>query len=322
MVVAQSKAELIPMYKKLNYLASSIAGDYTPQGYMAGNFMKLTIGGYVYEMPGFLKGITYTMKQGYPWEIQITDTVDADGNMLYDNSVKELCHYIEVTGFNFQVVHNFLPRIANDDPMNTKRRFISLRDGGGTNWTSTGALTGLEEGLGLDGDIDFGSEVTETESEVIEESSNTEETNISESTSSQNDGDVDQNFNETLVEGVENRTNDIIQGEIRVGSTIRLDLDGEGVFEEFVVQEKNGNLVIEIAPGVFSDPSFFTDEVLDDVVIRPDERVSETIDLTGVETEVESFEGLDTDNAPPAPKPIIVSGVREAEKYRDFREKL
>ena len=153
-VAAQSKAELIPMYKKLNFLASAIAGDYTANGYMSGNFMKLTIGGYVYEMPGFLKGITYTMKQGYPWEIGIADAVDPDtGEMLYDNSVKELCHYIEVSGFDFQVVHNFLPMIASDNPMNTGRRFISLRDGGGSNWSATGDLTGLETGFGTDGDF-------------------------------------------------------------------------------------------------------------------------------------------------------------------------
>ena len=44
-VVAQSKAELAPMYRKLNYLASSLAPDYSEKGYMRGNMVKLTIGG-------------------------------------------------------------------------------------------------------------------------------------------------------------------------------------------------------------------------------------------------------------------------------------
>ena len=35
-VAAQSKQELIPMYKKLNYLASVCAPDYSNTGYMRG----------------------------------------------------------------------------------------------------------------------------------------------------------------------------------------------------------------------------------------------------------------------------------------------
>jgi len=46
-VAAQSKQELIPMYKKLNYLASSLTPYYTPKGYMAGNLVQLTVGGYL-----------------------------------------------------------------------------------------------------------------------------------------------------------------------------------------------------------------------------------------------------------------------------------
>ena len=44
-IYAQSKAELIPMYKKLNYLASTLAPDYSPAGYMRGNIVKMTVGG-------------------------------------------------------------------------------------------------------------------------------------------------------------------------------------------------------------------------------------------------------------------------------------
>ena len=42
-VAAQSKQELIPMYQKLNYLASANAPDYSPVGYMGGNLISLTI---------------------------------------------------------------------------------------------------------------------------------------------------------------------------------------------------------------------------------------------------------------------------------------
>jgi hypothetical protein len=39
------------MYKKLNYLASICAPDYSANGYMRGNIITLTIGGYFYEQP-------------------------------------------------------------------------------------------------------------------------------------------------------------------------------------------------------------------------------------------------------------------------------
>jgi len=38
-VAAQSKQELIPMWQKLNYLASVNAPDYSDTGYMSGNLI-------------------------------------------------------------------------------------------------------------------------------------------------------------------------------------------------------------------------------------------------------------------------------------------
>ena len=94
-VAAQSKQELIPMYKKLNYLASSLTPDYSSIGYMRGNLVQLTIGGYVYEQPGIITGLTYTLEADTTWEIAINT------NGGFDSDVKELPHIIRVTGFNF-----------------------------------------------------------------------------------------------------------------------------------------------------------------------------------------------------------------------------
>jgi hypothetical protein len=104
-VAAQSKEELIPMYKKLNYLASTLAPDYSPKGYMRGNLVQLTIGGYLYEQPGFITGLTYDMGEDSPWEIGIGTSETPN-----DSSVKELAQIIRVTGFNFTPIHNFVPR--------------------------------------------------------------------------------------------------------------------------------------------------------------------------------------------------------------------
>jgi len=106
-VAAQSKPELIPMYKKLNYLASSLTPSYSTNGYMRGNLAQLTIGGYVFEQPGIITGFDYTMDENTPWEIGI----GTEGKDKEDGTVKELAHVIKVSGFNFIPIHTFRPEI-------------------------------------------------------------------------------------------------------------------------------------------------------------------------------------------------------------------
>lgn len=122
-VYAQSKAELIPMYKKLNYLATSLAPDYSSGGFMRGSLARLTVGGYLYNQLGIIKGITYTIPDESTWEIGI----DEEGN--YDNTVKELAHMIKVSGFTF------IP-IQDNVPQKGRTKFIQLSNGGNTNWSS------------------------------------------------------------------------------------------------------------------------------------------------------------------------------------------
>ena len=130
-VVAQSKIELIPMYKKLNYLASTLAPDYSKFGYMRGTLVTLTIGGYFYEQPGILNSITYDLPEESPWEIGITDSGD-DINK-FDSSVKELPHMIKVTNFSFIPIHNFVPKKGNIDKLGDTP-FIALSAGGKSNY--------------------------------------------------------------------------------------------------------------------------------------------------------------------------------------------
>ena len=116
-VHAQSKAELIPMYKKLNFLASSLAPDYSSGGFMRGNLIRLTVGGYLYNQLGILKSISYTIPNESTWEIGIDD---AGGS---DSDVKELAHMIEVTGFDFIPIESKIPQLDS--------RFIALSNGSG-----------------------------------------------------------------------------------------------------------------------------------------------------------------------------------------------
>ena len=104
-VAAQSKQELIPMYQKLNYLASSLAPDYTDIGYMAGNLVTLTLGGWFYEQPGIITSMTLDVPQESPWEIAIPVSGSSD------SSVKELPHIVKVTGVQFIPIQKFVPRV-------------------------------------------------------------------------------------------------------------------------------------------------------------------------------------------------------------------
>ena len=108
-VTAQSKQELMPMYQKLNYLASVCAPDYSSDGYMRGNLVELTVGGYLFNQVGIMTGINYTVPMESPWEIAINDT-----NTKSDQSVKELPFMIKVSGFNFIPIHNFVPSVQKN----------------------------------------------------------------------------------------------------------------------------------------------------------------------------------------------------------------
>ena len=133
-VAAQSKQELIPMHQKLNYLASVCAPDYSPEGYMGGNLISLTIGGWCYEQVGIMKGLNLEIPTESPWEIALPDEGNKafaqDGSsILSDPSVKELPMIIRVTGFNFIPIHNFVPRVQkNNFPLKNGAKL----KGGGT----------------------------------------------------------------------------------------------------------------------------------------------------------------------------------------------
>ncbi|MDC6465010.1 hypothetical protein PQZ39_01110 [bacterium] len=119
-VVAQSKQELIPMYRKLNYLASSLAPDYSDFGYMRGNLVTLTLGGWFYEQPGIIRGMTLEVPNDSPWEIGIpsntgTGIAADESPVKTDPTVKELPHIIKVTGFQFTPIHEFVPRLQQNN---------------------------------------------------------------------------------------------------------------------------------------------------------------------------------------------------------------
>jgi hypothetical protein len=104
-VHAQSRAEMKSLYQKLNYLASSLAPDYTG-GYMKGNLIRLTIGDYLYVVPGFISSLSYTIPEDAPWEIALNQPESGD-----DTGVMETPKLFDVS-VNFTPIHDFVPELG------------------------------------------------------------------------------------------------------------------------------------------------------------------------------------------------------------------
>jgi len=132
-IAAQSKEELMPMYRKLNYLASTLTPNYSDNyGFMRGNLVQLTIGGYVYEQPGFITSLSFDIQEDTPWEIGI----NTQGNT--DTSVKQLPHIIRVSGFSFTPIQRFLP----------EKQRLTFVNTGGTSSLDTSDDTGFVNNYG------------------------------------------------------------------------------------------------------------------------------------------------------------------------------
>jgi hypothetical protein len=99
-IAVRSRIELKPLYSKLNYLISQVYPDYSPNtNVMRAPLVKLTIGDYLYRVPGFLENINVTVDNNSPWEINLEE---------YDD-VQQLPHVVEVS-VSFKPIMSILPR--------------------------------------------------------------------------------------------------------------------------------------------------------------------------------------------------------------------
>ena len=49
---------MLPIYTKLNKLIQNLAPNYSSTGYIRGNFVKLTFGDYLVNVPGIINGFS------------------------------------------------------------------------------------------------------------------------------------------------------------------------------------------------------------------------------------------------------------------------
>lgn len=105
-VAATSRSEMIPIWRKLNYLATYTMPDYVGSGAeqkMSGPFMRLTLGDLYKNAPGFIDSLSYTVSDESTWDI-------ADDYDEFDNpEAKQLPKVVEVS-ITYKMIGNYLPR--------------------------------------------------------------------------------------------------------------------------------------------------------------------------------------------------------------------
>ena len=125
-IAVQSRAELKPLYSKLNNLISQVYPDYSKNGYMRAPVVRLTIGDYFYRTPGFLESVNVTIDGTTSWEINLENSAD----------VAQLPHYVDVN-ISFKPIFDVLPK--RNTELN-KAALITNSDGSFLNSIDTSIL--------------------------------------------------------------------------------------------------------------------------------------------------------------------------------------
>jgi hypothetical protein len=94
-----------PLYQKMIWLASATAPTYANDGqFMRGTITKITVGDYIYELPGVLNSVNYTWNTEYPWEIAMLEPEGVQG----DPEMQELPMIMDCS-IDFTPIHTFTP---------------------------------------------------------------------------------------------------------------------------------------------------------------------------------------------------------------------
>ena len=111
-IAASSRAEMKPLYQKLNYLISSMAPDYR-DNLMRGNIAELTIGDFVLYQPGIITNFDMNIDEDSNWEIALQEP--DTGLTGTDTDMHELPQLIKCN-MTFIPIYNFLPRKSSEAP--------------------------------------------------------------------------------------------------------------------------------------------------------------------------------------------------------------
>jgi len=101
-VAAGSRDELRPLYNKVNTLVSQVYPDYSPtQGIMRASVVRITLGDYIYRVPGFLESVNITVDNNTPWEVNLEKSQTGD--------IAQLPQVLDIA-VSFRPIMDVLPR--------------------------------------------------------------------------------------------------------------------------------------------------------------------------------------------------------------------
>ena len=117
-IYAHSRAEMKPLYEKLNLLVGTTAPRYADNGYMLGNFIKLTVGTYFNGVPGIINNINLKPSFEAGWDINrdiLGEPIKPENTTEYLGQIPRM---IEVD-MTFTPIHSFAPQYASTFVNNT-----------------------------------------------------------------------------------------------------------------------------------------------------------------------------------------------------------
>jgi hypothetical protein len=115
-IAAATRSEMKPIYEKMIWLASATAPTYANDGqFMRGTVTKITMGDYIYELPGVLNSVNYTWNTEYPWEIAMLEPE----NTGQDDFEQELPMVMDCS-IDFTPIHTFTPTTGLKQYITTK----------------------------------------------------------------------------------------------------------------------------------------------------------------------------------------------------------
>ncbi len=110
-IVATSPDQMLPIYTKLNRLIQNLAPNYSSTGYIRGNFVKLTFGDYLVNVPGIINGFSINPIFEAGFDIGGTEA-EKQENIT---SGKQLPKAIKISGFGFTPIASNDNRLISSD---------------------------------------------------------------------------------------------------------------------------------------------------------------------------------------------------------------
>lgn len=107
-MAVENKDDLYPLYEKLNALVSQVYPDYSNKSVMRTSLTRVTVGDYLYRMPGFLESINVTTNQDSSWEIE---------------QGYQMPHYVDVN-ITFRPIHEEVPKRVIQSQTTSQNRLI------------------------------------------------------------------------------------------------------------------------------------------------------------------------------------------------------